>query len=127
MLLGTPLRRGGLTYERAARKVFAQELKLRTTAGFEEREKLEAAHPAFGESSAGDAQDGMPQATITKLESKNFILPVSSPEHRFGRCVHHHDAGLYPGSPKPRRFGRSACSKGRREENRQLDDDFSVE
>ena len=62
-----------------------------------------------------------------QMESKNLILLVSSQEHRFGRCLHHHDARLYPSSPKPRSFGRGTCSKGRREENWQLDDDFSVE
>ena len=37
-----------------------------------------------------------------EMESKNLFLPVSSPEHRVGRYLHHHHAGLYPNSPKPR-------------------------
>ena len=40
---------------------------LHTAAGIKEKEKLEASRPAFGESSAGDGQEDMAQATVTPL------------------------------------------------------------
>ena len=41
------------------------------------------------------------------MESKDLSLSVSPPEHRVERYLHHHDAGLYPNSPKPRSLGTS--------------------
>ena len=47
---------------------------LRSTAGIKEEEKLEAARPAFGKSSAGDGQD-MAQATVTPLVLGETLHP----------------------------------------------------
>ena len=47
---------------------------LRGAAGIKKEEKLEAARPAFGESSAGDSQ-GMAQATVTPLVLGEALHP----------------------------------------------------
>ena len=47
---------------------------LRGAAGIKEEEELEAARPAFGESSAGDSQ-GMAQATVTPLVLGEALHP----------------------------------------------------
>ena len=48
---------------------------LQRSAGIKEEETLEAARPAFGESSAGERQEDMAQATVTSLVLGETLHP----------------------------------------------------
>ena len=48
---------------------------MQRSAGIKEEEKLEAARPAFGESSAGEGQEDMAPATVTPLVQGEMLHP----------------------------------------------------